>query len=80
MCSIASYILLFYLTRIGTAAKVSSLVYLTPPFAMIMSYFLFGDIMGLSGIIGTIIVIIGVILVNYEYRLKRQNLYGCHGG
>lgn len=65
MCSVGSYILLFYLTRIGSATKVSSLIYLTPPVAMIMAYFLFGEALGVFGILGTLVVITGVIFVNY---------------
>lgn len=69
MCSVVSYLLLFYLTREGSATKVSSLVYITPPLAMITAYFLFDDTLNLYGIIGTIFVIIGVAIVNNDHIL-----------
>jgi hypothetical protein len=63
MLSIASIVLLYGMLRTGSASKVSSLYYLVPPTAAVMAYFLFGEVIGLVGLIGMAFAGLGVVLV-----------------
>lgn len=66
LCSVVSYLLLFYLTRQNSATRVSSLIYLTPPVAMLVSYFLFGETLSYNALLGALIVLTGIFLVNWK--------------
>ena len=63
MLSIASIVLLYGMLRTGSASKVSSLYYLVPPTAAVMAYFLFGEVIGLVGLVGMAFAGLGVVLV-----------------
>jgi drug/metabolite transporter (DMT)-like permease len=71
MCSIGSYLLLFHLARTGSPTSVATLTYLTPPAAMVIAFFLFGEILGASGLLGTFIAILSVLLVS-TYSARNQ--------
>ena len=62
--SIGAMSLLFLLIRNGAATKVSSLMYLTPPTTALMAWFLFGEALSLPNLVGTLITMIGVLMVN----------------
>ena len=62
--SIGAMSLLFLLIRNGAATKVSSLMYLTPPTTALMAWFLFGEALSLPILVGTLITMIGVLMVN----------------
>jgi len=62
--SIGAMSLWFMLLRRGEATKVSSLMYLTPPTTAIMAWILFGEALTIPVILGTIITMIGVLIVN----------------
>ena len=59
---IAILLLLWMLTR-GSAARVSSLLYLVPPAAAIQAWALFGEKLNPQAIIGIIATAVGVALV-----------------
>jgi drug/metabolite transporter (DMT)-like permease len=61
--SIAAVLLLLWLLNRGSAAKVSSLLYLVPPMAVVQAYILFGEKVSLMGIVGIAISVLGVALV-----------------
>jgi drug/metabolite transporter (DMT)-like permease len=61
--SIAAVLLLLWLLNRGSAAKVSSLLYLVPPMAVVEAYILFGETVSLMGIVGIAISVLGVALV-----------------
>lgn len=62
--SIGAITLLFTLIRQGAAGKVASLFYLVPPVTALMAWFLFGETLGLFGILGMAVAAVGVALVN----------------
>lgn len=61
--SIGAVALLFILIREGEASRVSSLMYLTPPFTALIAYFCFGEQLTLPAMGGMGLVAVGVALV-----------------
>lgn len=61
--SIAAVLLLLWLLNKGSAAKVSSLLYLVPPMAVLQAFILFGEKVSAIGIIGIAMTAMGVALV-----------------
>jgi drug/metabolite transporter (DMT)-like permease len=61
--SIAAVLLLLWLLNRGTAAKVSSLLYLVPPMAVLQALVLFGEKVNAQAIIGIVMTSLGVALV-----------------
>ena len=61
--SIAAVLLLLWLLNKGSAAKVSSLLYLVPPMAVLQALILFGETVTPVGILGIVMTALGVALV-----------------
>ena len=61
--SIAAVLLLLWLLNRGSAAKVSSLLYLVPPMAVLQAFLLFGETVTPLGVIGIVMTALGVALV-----------------
>lgn len=61
--SIAAILLLLWLLNNGSAAKVSSLLYLVPPMAVLQGFVLFNETVGPVGIFGIVLSAFGVALV-----------------
>lgn len=61
--SIAAVLLLLWLLNHGSAAKVSSLLYLVPPMAVLQGFILFQEKVSLIGIFGIALTALGVALV-----------------
>ena len=61
--SIAAVLLLLWLLNKGSAAKVSSLLYLVPPMAVVQAFILFDEKVSAVGIIGIAMTAMGVALV-----------------
>ncbi len=61
--SIAAVLLLLWLLNRGSAAKVSSLLYLVPPMSVLQAYLLFGEKVNAQSIIGMSMTVLGVFLV-----------------
>jgi drug/metabolite transporter (DMT)-like permease len=61
--SIAAVLLLLWLLNRGSAAKVSSLLYLVPPMAVLQAFILFGETVTPLGGIGIVMTALGVALV-----------------
>ena len=59
------------LMRRGQAARVASLVYLTPVFAIVPEFFLFGVVPSLLSIVGMAVTTLGVALVAWRGRSPR---------
>jgi drug/metabolite transporter (DMT)-like permease len=61
--SIAAVLLLLWLLNQGSAAKVSSLLYLVPPMAVLQAFILFGETVTPLGVVGIAMTALGVALV-----------------
>ena len=61
--SIAAVLLLLWLLNQGSAAKVSSLLYLVPPMAVLQAFILFGETVTPMGALGIAMTALGVALV-----------------
>ena len=61
--SIAAVLLLLWLLNNGSAARVSSLLYLVPPMAVLQGYFLFQEKVQAIGVVGIVLTALGVALV-----------------
>jgi drug/metabolite transporter (DMT)-like permease len=61
--SIAAVLLLLWLLNRGSAAKVSSLLYLVPPMSVLQAWILFGEKVNAQSIIGMSMTALGVFLV-----------------
>jgi drug/metabolite transporter (DMT)-like permease len=61
--SIAAVLLLLWLLNKGSAAKVSSLLYLVPPMAVLQALFLFGEKVSPIGVVGIAMTALAVALV-----------------
>jgi len=61
--SIIAVMLLLYMIRQGEVAKVTSYFYLVPPVAVIQSWLIFDEMMGIIAIFGIALTVIGVWLV-----------------
>ncbi|MDZ7823137.1 MAG: DMT family transporter [Ahrensia sp.] len=64
--SLGAIMLLLYLIRQGQVSRAASLIYLIPPTVGIEAWLLFGEELTLPLIIGTMIVVLGVWLVNQK--------------
>ena len=62
--SIGAITLLFVMIRQGAAGKVASLFYLVPPVTALMAWPMFGETLGLIGILGMGVAAVGVAFVN----------------
>jgi len=71
--SIGALSLLYVMIKNGEVSKVSSIFYLVPVSAAIVSYFLLGEKMELNVLIGIITVIIGITLINTRKNKKIQS-------
>ncbi len=69
--SIGAMTLLFLLIQKGNATKVSSLMYLTPPTTALMAWILFDEKLSILIIIGTVISMLGVLIVNQNVSLEK---------
>lgn len=61
--SVLAILLLLYMIREGEVAKVTSYFYLVPPAAVIQTWLLFDEKLGVMAITGSIMAVIGVIFV-----------------
>lgn len=61
--SVLAILLLMYMIREGEVSKVTSYFYLVPPVAVIQSWLLFDERLGVLAIVGSILTVIGVIFV-----------------
>jgi drug/metabolite transporter (DMT)-like permease len=61
--SVGAILLLLWLLNSGSAAKVSSLLYLVPPVAAVEAFFLFGEKVNAQGFLGIGVTALGVWLV-----------------
>lgn len=61
--SVGAISLLMTLIRRGEAARVASLFYLVPPVTALMAWALFGETLGMMGLVGLGLAVIGVALV-----------------
>lgn len=66
--SIGALSLLYIMIKNGEVSKVSSIFYLVPVSAAIVSYFLLGETMDWSVLVGIITVIIGITLINKKEK------------
>ena len=57
--------LLYLMIRKGAASKVSSLMYMVPPTAAVIAYFMFGETLSSVALVGMAVAVIGVALVNF---------------
>lgn len=62
--SVVTAALYFYLVRRGAAAKVTSLIYLSPPTTAVMGYLVFDERLGAVAIAGMAVAMVGVALAN----------------
>jgi drug/metabolite transporter (DMT)-like permease len=62
--SVVTAALYFYLVRRGAAAKVTSLIYLSPPTTAVMGYLVFDERLGAVAIAGMAAAMLGVALAN----------------
>ena len=61
--SIGAIFLLFALIRKNAATTVTSLLYLTPPTTAVMAWLMFGETLGVAGLVGMMVAVIGVVFV-----------------
>ena len=66
--SIGAVLLLMIMMRQGAATKVGSLFYLVPPTVAIQAWFLFGEAMGLQGLVGIALIAAGVAQAMWPSR------------
>lgn len=68
--SIGALTILYLMIRNGNVSKVASVFYLVPVSAAFSGYFLFGETFEYSTLTGTSIVLMGVLLTNYEGKKR----------
>ena len=61
--SLGAHTLLLFMLQQNQVAKVSSLLYLTPPTAWVMAYFMFDELLSQLSIAGVGITVFGVALI-----------------
>jgi drug/metabolite transporter (DMT)-like permease len=66
--SIGAVLLLMIMMRQGAATKVGSLFYLVPPAVAIQAWFLFGEAIGLQGLVGIALIAAGVAQAMWPSR------------
>ena len=60
--SVIAITLYYYLVRRGAAARVTSMIYLSPPTTAVMGYLVFGETLGVMAVIGMAVAVGGVWL------------------
>lgn len=70
--SVGTFSLLYHLIRRGSAARVASLFYLVPGVTAVEAYFMFGDKLSLTAILGMALAAFGVALVIRPAREGRK--------
>jgi drug/metabolite transporter (DMT)-like permease len=70
--SITALSLLYIMIKAGEVSKVSSVFYLIPVCAVVMSYILFDDAFDITELIGIIVVVIGVGLINNTNNIMKK--------
>ncbi len=73
--SIGAMSLWFLLLRRGDATKVSSMMYLTPPTTALMAWVLFDEPLSIPVLLGTLITMLGVLIVNQTTMPKWLKKY-----
>jgi drug/metabolite transporter (DMT)-like permease len=68
--SVLAILLLMYMIREGEVSKVTSYFYLVPPVAVIQSWLLFDERLGVLAIVGSILTVIGVVFVVKSKPIK----------
>ncbi|NER84897.1 MAG: DMT family transporter, partial [Leptolyngbya sp. SIO1D8] len=76
--SIGSYGLMLKLLEYRTAARVSSLMYLTPPVTLVLGFLTFGDVLAWGDVLGLGITAIGVGLVYRGETAAESTSWGNH--
>ena len=71
--SIGALSLLYLMIKKGEVSKVSSIFYLVPVSAAIVSYFLLGETMEWNVIVGIVTVIIGITLINKKVHNNKMS-------
>jgi drug/metabolite transporter (DMT)-like permease len=66
--SIGAILLLMIMIRQGAATKVGSLFYLVPPVVAIQAWFLFGEALGVQGLLGIVLIAAGVAQAMWPSR------------
>lgn len=66
--SLSAYILMFKLIKAIDVTRVASLFYLSPPVTMFMAWLVFGDTLQFMDVVGLVIVCIGVILAQLQFK------------
>ena len=61
--SVFAVLLLLYMIKEGEVAKVTSYFYLVPPAAVIQSWLIFDERLGILAIIGSLLTVVGVVFV-----------------
>lgn len=64
--SVGAITLLYLLIRRGKASSVASLFYLVPPCTAIIAYFMFGETLELTAILGMALAVMGVAMVTWQ--------------
>ena len=68
--SVFAILLLLYMIREGEVSKVTSYFYLVPPAAVIQSWLIFDERLGVLAIVGSILTVIGVVFVVKSTTVK----------
>ena len=61
--SVIAILILLWMLKNGSAAKVSSLLYLVPPMTAVQAWFLFDEKLNAQGVVGIVATTLGVALV-----------------
>ena len=69
--SLGAHTLLLFMLQQNQVAKVSSLLYLTPPTASVMAYFIFNELLSVLAIAGVGVTVIGVALIMHGSTNKQ---------
>lgn len=67
LSTIGGYGFYWFNLSLGSVTRVSSLIYLTPPVTMLWAYGMFGDTVGLTGLIGLVVCFVAVALVRAQH-------------
>jgi drug/metabolite transporter (DMT)-like permease len=72
--SIGALSLLYIMIKNGDVSKVSSIFYLVPVSAAIVSYFLLDEVFKISILVGIITVLIGILLIHKKSKIKKGKI------
>lgn len=59
--------------KYGDTAKISNLIFITPFLSLVYIYFLLGEKILLSSVIGLVLIVLGIVIQSFKWQHARKH-------